>query len=78
MDILDTETDGHKFLINGIHFGKDSVIDTEAALPVVNGMDDSDSEEEDFSGVGMRVCFKAGSRFFDSNIYFVSLIGSSP
>ena len=63
MDILDTGTDGQgRFLDStnyGVNFFKDTAHDLEAPKSRVSEADRLESDEEDFSGVGMRVSFKA-------------------
>lgn len=62
MDILDTGTDAQgRFLDSttyGVNFLRDTSIDIESGKPTSNGLAHLESEEEDYSGVGMRVCFK--------------------
>ena len=58
MDILDTGTDGHARFLDSSNLGAQSAIDLEKGKGTTNDLEFLESGEEDFSGVGMRVCFK--------------------
>ena len=70
MDILDTGTDSQTRFLDSRNYGinilKNTDIDLEKQKRAANSLACGESEEEDLSGVGMRVCFKVSSRLFIS------------